>query len=62
MTEELLTVDEAAARLKLQPDTVRRMIRAGRLRAQKLGRGWRVPVSALAETLAEAPKTGEASA
>jgi len=35
--EELLTVDEVARRLKLHPETVRRWIRAGKLRAIRLG-------------------------
>ena len=35
--EELLTVDEVARRLKLHPETVRRWIRAGKLRAISLG-------------------------
>ena len=34
--EELLTVDEVARRLKLHPETVRRWIRAGKLRAIRL--------------------------
>ncbi len=45
--EELLTVDEAAARLKVQPDTVRRWLRSGKLRASKLGRDWRIPASSV---------------
>ena len=36
--EELLTVDEVARRLKLHPETVRRWIRPGKLRAISLGR------------------------
>ena len=35
--EELLTVDEVARRLKLHRETVRRWIRAGRLKAISLG-------------------------
>jgi len=35
--EELLTVDEVAHRLKLHRETVRRWIRAGRLKAISLG-------------------------
>jgi excisionase family DNA binding protein len=45
--EEFLTVDEAAARLKLQPDTVRRWLRSGKLRASKLGRDWRIAGSSV---------------
>ena len=46
--EELLTVDEVARRLKLHPETVRRWIRAGKLRAIRLGSdraGLRIRVS-----------------
>jgi excisionase family DNA binding protein len=43
MADELLTVKEVAARLKLNPQTVRRWIRSGRLRGVRVGaRGWRV--------------------
>lgn len=43
MAEELLTVKEVAARLKLNPQTVRRWIRSGKLRGMKIGRrAWRV--------------------
>jgi excisionase family DNA binding protein len=50
MLEELLTVEEAAVRLKLNPQTIRRWIRAGLLPAQKLGRKvYRIAASDLAE-------------
>lgn len=35
--EEMLTVEEAAALLKLNPETVRRWIRSGRLHAVLIG-------------------------
>ena len=44
--EELLTVAEVAARLKVPPSTVRRWIREGKLRATMMGgtkTGYRVP-------------------
>jgi excisionase family DNA binding protein len=39
---ELLTVDAAAALLQLHPKTVLRFIRDGRLRAGKVGKGYRI--------------------
>lgn len=38
----LLTPKEVAAQLRLEPETIRRYIRAGTLRAKKLPGGWRV--------------------
>ena len=38
----LLTVDEAAAELRVHPATIRRMIRRGELAAVKVGKLWRV--------------------
>jgi excisionase family DNA binding protein len=37
MPTEMLTVDEAARRLKMNPQTVRRWIRSGLLSAHKIG-------------------------
>ena len=57
--DELLTVLEVAARLKLNPETVRRWIREGKLPAIKLGptnAGWRVRASDLDHWLASRPK------
>ncbi|HZQ37077.1 MAG TPA: helix-turn-helix domain-containing protein [Dehalococcoidia bacterium] len=48
--ESELTVAEVAARLRLNPETVRRWLKAGRLRGYRLGgtkAGWRVRVSDL---------------
>lgn len=48
MAEELLTVDEVAARLKLTPYTIREWLRAGRIRGIRIGSrraGWRVAES-----------------
>ena len=45
--EELLTVNEVAERLKVHPITVRRHIKAGRLRALRAGRSIRVRASDL---------------
>lgn len=49
----LLTVEQAAERLQLHPETVRRQLKRGELRAIKRGRVWRVPESALTESTAE---------
>ena len=42
MENELLTVEEAALWLRVQPDTIRTWIRARKLPAVKLGRSWRL--------------------
>ncbi len=47
MTEEALTVEEAAARLKVLPKTVRIWLREGRLPGVKLGRHWRIAASTI---------------
>ena len=45
---ELLTVEQAAERLQMHPDTVRRLLRGGQLPGRKLGpRQWRVSADAL---------------
>ncbi len=49
MSENLLTVDQAAQRLQLSPTSVRIHLRGGKLRGVKRGRAWRVPESALFE-------------
>ena len=41
--EQLLTVEEAAARLRQSPGTVRRKIREGQLPALRVGSGPRAP-------------------
>lgn len=45
--ERLLTVREVAERLRLHPITVRRHIKAGRIRAVRIGRAVRVPEAEL---------------
>jgi excisionase family DNA binding protein len=48
--DELLTVEEAAGRLKMHPVTVRRLLREGNLPGRKVGaRQWRVSAAALRE-------------
>ena len=37
LADELLTIDEVAAELKLHPDTIRRYIRQNKLRSTRVG-------------------------
>jgi excisionase family DNA binding protein len=55
--EMLLTIEQAATRLQLHPETVRRQIKRGLMRAVKRGRVWRVPESALEEAAPVAAAT-----
>lgn len=45
--EELLTPEEVAKIVKVQPKTVREWIKTGQLKAHKVGRAWRVERPAL---------------
>ena len=45
MEIELLRIREAAAILKVSASNVKRMIRAGKLLASKVGKQWRIPKS-----------------
>ena len=47
MTEQFLTVEEAATRLKVAPFTVRVWLRQGKIEGVKLGKVWRVLVASL---------------
>lgn len=51
MEERLLTVDEAAERLRITRRTVRDWLWLGKLRGVKAGRSWRIPESAIEEFL-----------
>ena len=51
LIQPLLTVREVAEILKLKESTVRQMISAGKLRAIKFGREWRVTQHDLAACL-----------
>jgi excisionase family DNA binding protein len=57
MTDEyLLTVAEVATRLRLNPETVRRWLKTGRMHGHQLpgGRGdWRIPESEIRRVLTE---------
>jgi excisionase family DNA binding protein len=62
MPDELLTVPEAAQRLKVNAETVRRWLREGVLTGVKLGkRQWRVRTSDL-ERLSSPPTSAGKSA
>jgi excisionase family DNA binding protein len=50
-TDELLTPEESAKYLKMHVDSVRRLLRNGKLPGKKVGGGWRIPKSALDEML-----------
>lgn len=45
--DQLLTVEQAALRLRVHPRTVRRHLKDGTLRGVKRGNFWRVPESAV---------------
>ncbi len=50
MSDELLTVEQAATRIQMHPDTVRRLLREKQIPGVKLGaRQWRIPAGALSE-------------
>lgn len=49
--DNLLTPDEVAARLKLEPKTIREWLRTGRLKGIKVGRFWRIEESVLEDYL-----------
>lgn len=51
--DDLMTVEEAAARLKIHVATVRKLLREGSLDGMKFGgRDWRVPESSLQKFIA----------
>lgn len=43
MVQRIYTVVEVATILQYDPQTIRRLIRAGRIHAFKIGVGWRAP-------------------
>lgn len=52
--ETLLLPSEAAAHLRIHPETFRRWLREGRIKKpMKVGRGWRIPLSELTRLEAE---------
>lgn len=46
--EPMKTIAETASILRIDPQTVRRMCKEGRLPAVKVGRHWRIPAQKLA--------------
>jgi excisionase family DNA binding protein len=60
MNDELLTVEQVAERLQLHPDTVRRYVREGKLRAVRLSStALRIRSSELDRFLKERETNGE---
>ncbi len=55
--DEIFTVSEAAARLKIKPDTLREWIYTDQIRAYRLGTRWRIKAADL-EALLQ-PKRAE---
>ncbi len=52
MPQEIgLTIEEAAERLKLQPSTVRRWAKDGRIKAARLGRAYRITETTIDDLL-----------
>jgi excisionase family DNA binding protein len=63
-TDRLLTVEEAAERLRFSTETIRRMLRDGRLRGIRMGAtraGWRIAERDLAAFIQNRIATTEAS-
>lgn len=63
MAEKFYDVPAASAVLGLKPDTMRRWLRAGRIRGVRLGRDWRIPERAINELAhSSAPQHDEVDA
>lgn len=54
----MFTPEEVAEKLKLNPETIRRMLRENRLKGHLFGRVWRIPQSALDDWLRETGNRG----
>jgi excisionase family DNA binding protein len=57
--EEVLTVAEVARRLRVHPVTLRKWLRAGKVRGVRLGgtkTGWRIPASEVTRLLTVQPR------
>lgn len=51
--KRLLTVNEAAERLALSPDTIRKWLRSGQIKGVKISRIWRVYENDIEEIVKE---------
>lgn len=60
MQENWYSVEELAEKLKLHKESIRRMIRSGKLKAVKFGRAVRVPESSFLEYIEQNAETAEA--
>jgi excisionase family DNA binding protein len=56
MADEYLTIEEAASRVKVKPDTLRLWLRTGQLKGLKAGRLWRVRPTDLEAFLEQSAK------
>lgn len=45
MQEQVYSIEETARLLRVHPDTIRRMLKAGTLRHSKVGKQYRIPQS-----------------
>lgn len=59
MAENWLTTEQAAELTNYHPDHIRRIIRAGKVKARKFGPVWQVSESSLLTYLRNAEKMGE---
>ena len=59
MQETYYTVEQIAQMLQMHQKTVQRYIREGKLRAVKVGKGWRISGHDLSVFTESAPQTGE---
>ncbi len=58
---EVYLTEEVAELIKFHPETVRRLVREGRIQAMKFGRDWRIPNSEVQRILREGLPKGSPS-